>query len=88
MQGSGTATERTQRHHATLAADLAETGGPFPERLHVNALVFEFMWQQAEMLLRWVKRAEDEVAHWPEDASQPIDRDVVAVLREAAVSST
>jgi DNA-binding PadR family transcriptional regulator len=82
-----TEAERTRQHHAELAADLAETGGPFPERLHVNALVFKFMWDQAEMLLRWVTWAEQEVADWPEDASQPPEREVATILRKAAASS-
>jgi PadR family transcriptional regulator, regulatory protein AphA len=82
-----TEAEKTRRHHAELATDLAETGGPFPERLHVNALVFKLMWEQTEMLLRWVNWAEQEVADWPDDASQPTEREVVTVLREAAASS-
>lgn len=79
-----TEAERTQQHHAELAADLAETGGPFPERLHVNALVFKFMWDQAEMLLRWAGWAEQEVAGWPDDASLPPEPAVASVLREAS----
>jgi hypothetical protein len=62
--------------------------GPFPERLHVNALVFKFMWDQAEMLLRWVTWAEHEVADWPDDASQPPEREVATVLRKAAAFSS
>lgn len=77
--------EQTRQHHAELAADLAQTGGPFPERLHVNALVFKFMWEQTEMLLRWVTWAEQEVADWPDDASRP-PGEVAPVLREAAAS--
>ncbi|HXG77123.1 MAG TPA: PadR family transcriptional regulator [Gaiellaceae bacterium] len=76
--------ERRRQHHAELAADLAETGGPFPERLHVNALVFKFMWEQTEMLLEWVTWAEQEVADWPSDASLPTEREPASVLREAA----
>lgn len=79
--------EQTRQHHAELAADLAETGGPFPERLHVNALVFKFMWEQTEILLRWVTWAEKEVARWPDDISQPSGRRNVTALREAASSS-
>ena len=76
--------ERTRQHHAALAAELAGTGGPFPERLHVNALVFKFMWEQAEMLARWTAWAEEEVARWPKDVSKPRGPKVVSVLREAA----
>ncbi len=78
--------EATRRHHTELAADLADTGGPFPDRLHVNSLVFAFMWEQAEMLLRWVTWAEQEVADWPDDGSQPTGHQATSVLREAAAS--
>lgn len=80
--------EQTRHSHAELADDLAQTGGPFPERLHVNALVFKFMWEQAEALTRWVTWAEQEVAGWPKDLSQPAVPAVVTVLREAADSSS
>jgi DNA-binding PadR family transcriptional regulator len=83
-----TEAEHTRQHHAALARDLAETGGPFPERLHVNALVFKFMWEQADTLVRWLTWAEQEVANWPDDASQPATRDTPAVLREAAASAS
>lgn len=63
--------ERTQAEHAALAQDLAETGGPFPDRLHLNALVFQFMWDQTETILRWASWAEQEVADWPEDITTP-----------------
>ncbi len=83
-----TEAERTRQHHAELAADLAKTGGPFPQRLHVNSLVFKFMWEQTEMLLRWIAWAEHEVADWPDDVSRPREREITTVLREAAGSSS
>lgn len=79
--------ERTREEHATLAAELAQTGGPFPDRLHVNALVFKFIWEQTEMVIRWATWAEQEVASWPEDVSRPGGDAVPSVLREAADSS-
>ncbi|WP_232836657.1 PadR family transcriptional regulator [Lentzea terrae] len=63
--------EATREHHAELAADLAVTGGPFPDRLHVNALVLRFMWDQAETVIRWAEWAETVVAEWPDTATQP-----------------
>lgn len=83
-----TEAEQTRQHHAALATELAKTGGPFPDRLHVNTLVFKFMWEQTAMLLRWVTWAEQEVADWPDDATQPPEREVATVLREAAASSS
>ena len=75
--------EEARRHHAGLATNLAETGGPFPGRLHVNALVFRFMWDHAEMLIRWIDWVEDEVAGWPDDLSSAGDGDPAAILRAA-----
>jgi PadR family transcriptional regulator, regulatory protein AphA len=75
--------EAAQQHHVELATDLAQTGGPFPERLHVNAVVFKLMWEQAQMVLRWVAWAEREVVEWPSDASNSSSREVPDVLREA-----
>jgi DNA-binding PadR family transcriptional regulator len=79
--------EQTRLHHAELAADLAETGGPFPDRLHVNTLVFKFMWEQTETVLRWVTWAEQEVAAWPANASRAATREVSPTLRDAAERS-
>ena len=76
--------ERTRDEHVALAGDLAETGGPFPDRLHVNELVFKFMWEQAETVIRWASWAEEHVARWPEDISGPAAPETGAVLREVA----
>jgi DNA-binding PadR family transcriptional regulator len=76
--------EAMRRHHAELAADLANTGGPFPDRLHVNSLVFKFMWEQADTVIRWAEWAEDLVTAWPDTAPQPDGGPAAAALHEAA----
>ncbi|MDQ6805333.1 MAG: PadR family transcriptional regulator [Actinomycetota bacterium] len=76
--------EQTRAEHSTLAHDLAQTGGPFPDRLHVNSLVFKFMWEQTEAVIEWAAWAEDEVASWPQDITRPTGPHVPDVLREAA----
>ncbi|WP_067481609.1 PadR family transcriptional regulator [Actinomadura hibisca] len=40
------------------------SGGPYPDRLPVIALAARFQREQNEMLLRWARWAEEEVAHW------------------------
>ncbi len=79
--------EQIRQSHTVLARELAQTGGPFPERLHVNALVFKFIWDQAETILRWAAWAEQQVARWPEDVSHA-STDVDTVFREAAASAS
>jgi PadR family transcriptional regulator AphA len=76
--------ERTREEHAALAQDLSETGGPFPERLHLNALVFKFMWDQTETLINWASWAEQRVAAWPRDVTRPHGSEARTILREAS----
>jgi len=76
--------EQTLAEHIALADDLARTGGPFPDRLHVTELVFKFMWEQTETVIRWATWAEQQVARWPEDIGRPRGSDVGVVLQKAA----
>ena len=78
--------ERTREQHIALAADLSETGGPFPDRLHVNELVFKFMWEQTETVVRWATWAEEQVATWPEDLARPDGTGAGTVLRQVGHS--
>jgi DNA-binding PadR family transcriptional regulator len=78
--------EQTRTEHAALADELAHTGGPFPDRLHVNELVFKFMWEQTDTVIRWATWAEGQVARWPDDINRPGGSDIGVVLRDAADS--
>jgi PadR family transcriptional regulator, regulatory protein AphA len=80
--------KRAREEHIALAADLAATGGPFPDRLHVNELVTKFMWEQTETVIRWAEWAEDQVAGWPDAISRPDGPEVGAFLRAASGRST
>lgn len=54
-----------RRLHATQRMrEYDETGGPFPHRLAVIALVARFHVEQAELLGRWAAWAEEEVESW------------------------
>lgn len=50
---------------AATAREIIRTGGTLP-RLPVNALVFEFLWEHWDMVLRWVQWAHEQVSQWPE----------------------
>jgi PadR family transcriptional regulator, regulatory protein AphA len=76
--------KQTRAEHIALARDLAHTGGPFPERLHVNELVFKFMWEQTETVIRWATWAEREVAGWPDNIAHADGLEAGTTLREAA----
>ncbi len=76
--------EHTREEHVALARDLAQTAGPFPDRLHVNALVFKFIWDQTETIIRWATWAEHQIQQWPEDISRPRGPEAETTLRQAA----
>lgn len=75
--------EQTRAEHIALAADLAQTGGPFPDRLHVNELVFKFMWEQTETVIRWATWAEREATGWPNNIARADGLEAGTILREA-----
>jgi DNA-binding PadR family transcriptional regulator len=55
----------------------------FPERIHVNALLFRWLWEQAETNARWAEWAMQEVESWP-DATAPADHEAsLEIFREA-----
>ena len=67
--------------------DYLATGGPFPERLHLIALIGKFIHEHLAQLERWARWAEAQVETWPDvgPASQvPIPREVFEEILQAA----
>lgn len=73
------------------AADYLATGGPFPERLHLIAVIGRFLSDYALLLDDWAAWAEDAVSTWPgtalAESSTPMTTDVFNLLQERARSS-
>jgi DNA-binding PadR family transcriptional regulator len=72
----------------SLAREYLEGRGPFPRRLHVQALVFGFLWRYFHALVKWAEWAEHEVDGWP-DTTDGDDRMELglAILRALAGQS-
>lgn len=70
---------------------LAQSG-PFPDRTHVNALVFDFLGAYTRMCAEWAQWAMAEVEQWPDVAPSPeaIARGLAIMRRtnEAATAAT
>ncbi len=49
--------------------DYLETGGPFPDRLHLIALFARLYGELLDTVDRWAVRAEQEIATWPGTAA-------------------
>jgi PadR family transcriptional regulator AphA len=69
----------------TIARDYIEGRGPFPERIHVNALFWVLLDRWAQLRAEWAAWASTQVASWP-DANGPTDRAVVQELLERALA--
>lgn len=78
-----------QAVYRAQAADYAETGGPFPDRLPVINLVVPFLLDSADLLVRWSEWALQEVSDWSgtsagDGAAEPRtgERDAIRAWRE------
>ena len=70
-----------------IAQEYIEGRGPFPDRIHVNALFWVLLDRWAQLRADWASWAADQVASWP-DSNGPADRAMVRQLLEQALSVT
>jgi len=66
---------------AQIRGYLAD-GGPFPERLHLNALFARFHLDLFELLVRWADLAEGQIGAWPRTAGLGTTEPTRALLDE------
>jgi PadR family transcriptional regulator AphA len=66
---------------AQIRGYLAD-GGPFPERLHLNALFARFHLDLFELLVRWADLAEGQIGAWPRTAGPGTTEPTRALLDE------
>jgi hypothetical protein len=65
LRGLRTHADAIRQQLADQAADYVATGGPFPQRLHLFALVGRYLSDYAELLDEWAAWSERTVANWP-----------------------
>jgi PadR family transcriptional regulator, regulatory protein AphA len=59
--------EQEHRQGIQLVRDYLQTGGPFPDRLHIIALMVRFLgFEWGAAVHRWATWAEQEVLGWPQ----------------------
>ncbi|MEV8099266.1 PadR family transcriptional regulator [Kitasatospora sp. NPDC085879] len=81
---------RSLREHASAMHDEAvavsrsyvEGPNPFPQRMHINALVGRFVLDYIGMLERWSAWAESEVQQWPSTADPSVFPAALEVYRD------
>jgi DNA-binding PadR family transcriptional regulator len=78
---------QADRFWTAVADEYVHGSPPFPERVHVNALLFRLFSEQAETHARWAQWAINQVDSWP-DVATPADADAALdTFREALRSS-
>jgi PadR family transcriptional regulator, regulatory protein AphA len=55
-----------------VASEYDRGAYTFPERVHVNSLIFRWIWEHANLNTSWAQWAIDQVEHWP-DTTDPAD---------------
>ena len=69
-------------HFASLGGDYTRGEGPFPERIHVNALVASLGIAQGRAMADWARWAKAEVSRWNGTTTPDVDW-AVDVLNDA-----
>jgi PadR family transcriptional regulator AphA len=64
-----------------LGDQYARGEGPFPERIHVNALLITLMVEQARTTLRWATWATEAVERWDDTATPNVEWATAALRR-------
>ncbi len=80
----GEEAEATTTPWRAIALDYVEGGGPFPERIHVNALFWVLLDRWARLRAEWARWAIEEVTGWP-DSSGPDDLESVRQMLAGAL---
>jgi PadR family transcriptional regulator AphA len=55
-----------------IASEYDRGNETFPERVHVNSLIFRWIWEHAALNARWADWAIEQVEQWP-DTGEPAD---------------
>jgi PadR family transcriptional regulator, regulatory protein AphA len=74
------------RRLAQLTGYLVE-GGPFPERMHIHALIGPLVVEQAALLGDWARRAEEEITRWPDVSADAAAARGTEIIRDFLVRS-
>jgi PadR family transcriptional regulator AphA len=67
--------EQRLRLGRALAEEHIATDGPLPQRLHVNAVMWRFLWEYHQGIARWAAWAHQEISQWPDTADSPASRE-------------
>jgi DNA-binding PadR family transcriptional regulator len=56
--------DEIQAAGTVVARQYLNNEAPFPQRVHMSGIVFDFLWDFAELLRDWADRASEEIGTW------------------------
>jgi PadR family transcriptional regulator AphA len=83
LQGVATEATAVKELWRLVASEYDRGTHEFPERVHVNALVFRWIWEHAELNARWAQWAIEQVEQWPDTGEAPDVEAALEVFRSA-----
>ena len=75
--------DEIQQAGATVAGEYLSGSAPFPERIHCSGIVFDFLWNFAELLRDWADRSADEISHWEDTEHEGKEARALALFSAA-----
>lgn len=82
LRSTRAAVDATKRKGMAQIRDYLETGGPFPQRLHIIALMTSFYVDFLDLVSRWTRLAEAEAEGWPDTADIGLTTGTRALLEK------
>jgi DNA-binding PadR family transcriptional regulator len=70
-----------------IAADYASGTSAFPERTHINSLIFLWIWEHADTQARWAEAAMAQVRRWPDTRQPPAETEAALDVFRSALAS-
>lgn len=74
--------ETRQNQLRAIFEEYLRDEDPFPERLHINALAYRLLWDQAQTEARWADWALDQTERWPNTKRPPGRSTFMRTLKE------
>ena len=74
--------ETRQKQLRAIFEEYLRDEDPFPERLHINALAYRLLWDQAQTEARWADWALDQTEHWSNTKRPQARSTFMRMLRE------
>jgi len=75
--------DEIQNAGTEVALEYLEDRAPFPHRIHISGLVFDFLWGYADHLHDWVNRSIQEVESWPDVIPEGKRDRAIEIFRKA-----